>query len=98
MLHPLPVHHDAVGGTQIDDVDLQAWTSRVDPDLGVPAGDSGVVDSQVGLAAATDHQSRRLQRMPSAIDLEHKRRPVDGSLACPTGAWRDAGNRLGGRR
>src|SRR5512132_1685442 len=96
MLHPLSIHQDAVGGIQIDDVDLQAWTSRVDPDLGVAAGDPGVVDSQVSLTATTDHQSWRLEWMPSAIDLEHKRCPVDSSLACPTGAWRDAGHSLGG--
>src|SRR5688500_7115467 len=94
MLHPLSVHQDAVGGTQIDDVDLQALTCRVHPDLRVPARDSGVIDAQVGLATATDHQSRRLQWMPGAIDLEHEWRSVDGSLTCPTSAWRDAGNRL----
>ena len=63
MLHALSVHHDAVGGTQINDVDLQARTCRVYPDLRVPARDPGVVDTQVGLASATDHQPRWLQRM-----------------------------------
>ena len=96
MLHALPVHHDAVGGTEIDDVDPNAWTCRVHPNLCVPAGYPGVVDSQVCLAPATDHQSRRLQWMPRAVDLEYEWRPVDGSLTCPAGARRDAGNRLGG--
>src|SRR5829696_8094572 len=96
MLHPLSVHHDAVGGTQIDDVDLQARTCRVYPDLRVPARDPGVVDAQVGLAPATDHQSRRLQWMPRAVDFEHKWRSVDGRLTCPTRAWCDAGDRLRG--
>ena len=96
MVHPLSIHEDAVSGTQIDDVYLQAWTSRVHPDLGVAARDPRVVDSQVGLAATTDQESWRLEWMPSAIDLEHKWCPVDSSLGCPSWTWRDAGDRLGG--
>ena len=36
LLHPLSVHHNAVGRTKIDDVDLHLRTGRVYSDLGVP--------------------------------------------------------------
>ena len=96
MSHPLSIHQYAVGGIQIDDVDLQAWTGRVHPDLGVAARDPRVVDSQVSFGATTDHQPGRLEWMAGAIDLEHEGCPVDSSLARPTAAWRDAGDCLGG--
>ena len=47
----------------------------LDPDLGVPPRDARIVDPEVGLAAAADHQAGRLQRVPGAVDLEHERRP-----------------------
>ena len=81
MSHPLSIHHDAVGGIQIDDVDLHAWTSHVHPDLGVAARDPRVIDSQVSLGATTDHQPGWLEWMASAVDLEHKWCPIDSSLA-----------------
>ena len=95
-MHPLSVHHDAVRGTQIDDVDLQALTCRIHPDLGVPARNARVVDPQVSLAATADDQSRRLQRMPRAVDLEDQRRPADGGLTRPATALGNASDSLGG--
>ena len=69
LLDLLSVHHNAVGRTKIDDVDAELRTGRIDSDLGVPAGNSRVVDAQIGLTAAADHQARRLQRMPCAVDF-----------------------------
>jgi hypothetical protein len=34
-LYPLTVHQDAIGGTKIDNVDLELWACGY-PDLGVP--------------------------------------------------------------
>ncbi len=56
----------------------------------MPSGDSWVIDPQIGIAAAADYQPWRLQRMPGAIDLQHKGRPVDGSVAGPATAWGNA--------
>ncbi len=45
-------------------------------ELGVRPADPGVVDPQAGLAAATDHQPGRLQRVAGAVDLEYGARPA----------------------
>ena len=41
-------------------------------ELDVPAAHAGVVDPQVGLGAAADHEAGRLQRVPGAVDLEDR--------------------------
>jgi hypothetical protein len=35
-LYPLTVHQHAIGGTKIDNVDLELWAGSGYPDLGVP--------------------------------------------------------------
>ena len=94
LFHLLTIHRDPIGGTKIDDVDLELRAGSGYANLGMTSGYPGVIDSQVGVAAATDHQPRRLQRVPGAIDLEYQRCSADGSFTRPAGAWSDAGHRL----
>src|SRR5437763_5213305 len=61
----LPVHHDAVGGTQILD-----RGGRSDPDLTVTPGHTRVVDPHVGVGAAAQHQRRTRDLVTGAVDLD----------------------------
>ena len=91
----LAVDHDAVGRAEVDDIDLEGGVAAGDPNLGMTAGDTWVVDPQVGVAAAADDQAGRLQRVPGAVDLQHQRGPPDRGVAGRAVALGDAGHRLG---
>src|SRR5215203_1715387 len=71
-LNLVPVDRDPVGGAEVNDVDLLAVRGLADPNLSVQSRNAGIADPQVGLRATPDGQPRRLQRMTSAVDFEHK--------------------------
>src|SRR3954451_4501783 len=68
------VDEHAVGGAEVADLDLEVVLAPVDVrahvELDVPTAHAGVVDADVGLGAAPDHEPRRLQGVPGPVDLE----------------------------
>src|SRR4051794_41762166 len=71
LLDPGAVDQHAVRRAQIDDADLRAAPLiGIHPDLRVPAGHPRVVDPQIGVGAAADHDSRRIEWMLDPVDLQ----------------------------
>src|SRR6476469_1107367 len=79
------VVHAGVGDAVAVDLHAvgRAEVAHLDPDLvgagpgghhelDVPAAHPGVVDPHVRLGAATDHEPGRDQRVPGAVDLQHR--------------------------
>src|SRR5918995_1779731 len=86
--HLRPVDEDPVGRAEVD----RLHTVDADLELEVAPADAGVVDPQVGLGAAADHQAGRAQRVAGAVDLE---RGVGGAGAGALVVVGDAGLGLG---
>src|SRR6478672_6790326 len=82
-----PVDEDAVGGAEVHGLDAVDG----DLELDVAPAHARVVDPEVGLGAATDHQAGRAQRVARAVDLERR---VGGPAAGALVVVGDAGLRL----
>src|SRR5687768_16703873 len=86
--HLRAVDEDPVGRAEVD----RLHTVDADLELEVAPAHAGVVDPQVGLGAAADHQAGRAQRVAGAVDLE---RGVGGAGAGALVVVGDARLRLG---
>src|SRR6476659_8438785 len=95
LLHLVAVDEHPVGGPEVDHADVGAGAVvGVHSDLCVPARDARVVDPQVRLGAAADHDAGRVERVLHPVDLEdHGGAPYGGVGDGPFGDRRDLGQR-----
>ena len=71
LLDTLTVDEYAVGRAEVDDADPGDRVPGEHADLGVPARDTRVVDPQVGLGAASDHDAWGIEWVLHPVHLEH---------------------------
>src|SRR4051812_9861822 len=69
LLDPLTVDECAVGRAEVCDGHRGMLAIAGHAELDVPPADTGVVDPQVGLGTAAEHEPRGCHRMGAAVDL-----------------------------
>src|SRR3954453_20658185 len=96
LFDPLAVHRHPVGRAEVvhGDPGFAAFLGLLDADLDVLAGDPRVVDAEVGLVAAADHDAGRCEGKLFPIQLERGRGPSYLRVAGVTAGQLGAGDGL----